>query len=69
VDLSELTPASIGAGVIYKPENEQGHITSFNQRFVFVAFPHTMGRGQAVRPEDLEFIVSHKETVTNRETR
>jgi hypothetical protein len=51
-----LTPASIGAGVIYKPENQQGYITSFNNRYVFVAFPRTMGRGEAVRPEDLEFI-------------
>jgi hypothetical protein len=56
MNLLELTPASIGAGVVYKPENQQGYITSFNNRFVFVAFPHTMGRGQAVRPEDLEFL-------------
>jgi hypothetical protein len=56
MNLSELTPASIGAGVVYKPENRQGHITSFNNRFVFVAFPNTVGRGQAARPEDLEFL-------------
>jgi hypothetical protein len=57
MNLSELTLVSIGAGVVYKPENRQGYITSFNNRFVFVAFPRTMGRGQAVRPEDLEFLI------------
>jgi hypothetical protein len=56
MNLSELTPDSIGLGVVYKPENQQGYITSFNDRYVFVAFPRTMGRGQAVRLEDLKFL-------------
>jgi hypothetical protein len=58
--ISELTPASIGAGVIYKPENQQGYITSFNDRYVFVSFPRNMGRGEAVMPEDLDFITAIK---------
>jgi hypothetical protein len=67
MNLSELAQDSIGAGVVYKPENRQGYITSFNNRFVFVAFPHTMGRGQAVRPEDLKLLIPNSGTKKTKE--
>jgi hypothetical protein len=53
MNINELTSQDIGASVIYVPDGKQGKITSFNGRFVFVAFSHTAGRGEAVRPEDL----------------
>jgi hypothetical protein len=42
--------------VVYHSHNEKqdGRITSWNDRFIFVDFDNT-GRGQACSPKDLEF--------------
>ena len=36
---------------------EEGHITSWNDRFIFVDYGHNCGRGIATDPRDLEFSV------------
>ena len=56
IDITKLNDSDIGRGVIYIPSNEDGQITSYNDRFVFVAFGNrTRGRGEACNPEDLKW--------------
>lgn len=51
----------IGRGVVYRSapdfKPEQGIITSFNEKNIFVSFgARTMGRGEACNPGDLEWL-------------
>ena len=57
----KVTKDDIGRKVIYKPKNEEGRITSFNDRFVFVDYSNS-GRGQATKREDLKFLTEKTET-------
>ncbi len=34
---------------------EEGHITSWNKKFIFVDYGNSCGRGIATNPEDLKF--------------
>ena len=56
IKIKELKKEDVGRMVIYQSfdERQEGRITSWNDRFIFVDFDNT-GRGQAVRPFDLEF--------------
>ena len=59
IKIEELTPEHKDRKVVYKPSHNQnpqeGRITSWNDKFIFVDYDNT-GRGQATRPEDLEFV-------------
>jgi len=58
IDPNQLTKDDIGRGVIFNDGNrpvEDGTITSFNDRYIFVCFDHT-GRGKACYPNHLEFL-------------
>lgn len=59
IDISKLTPKDVNRLVVYTPFSgakvEQGRITSWNDKFVFVDYTN-VGRGNATRPEDLHFI-------------
>ena len=61
INIKELRLTDIGRGVVYRTapnfEPQQGTITSFNDKFIFVSFgTRTMRRGEACAPEDLEFM-------------
>jgi hypothetical protein len=61
IDITKLTWADIGWGVIYIETGEQGYITSFNKKFIFVAFgKRTMGRGEAVYPDGIKWMTEAK---------
>jgi hypothetical protein len=55
----ELKPEHKNSLVVYTPYSgarpEQGRITSWNEKFIFVDYDNT-GRGQATPPNKLEFI-------------
>jgi len=62
IDLASLREEDKGRNVIYKPfegcDNslrEEGHITSWNEIYIFVDYGHSCGRGIATSPNDLEF--------------
>lgn len=59
IDITKLTEADIARKVVYQShpgaEFEEGRITSFNDRFVFVDYTNA-GRGQATDPRMLQFI-------------
>jgi FKBP-type peptidyl-prolyl cis-trans isomerase 2 len=57
IKIKELKKEDVGKMVVYQSfdERQEGRITSWNDIFIFVDFDNT-GRGQAVRPFDLEFI-------------
>lgn len=59
IDPKTLMPGDINRKVVYRPRNRQeredGRITSWNERFIFVDYTNA-GRGQATSPEDLEFL-------------
>lgn len=59
INLSELKPDHVNRLVVYRSHEgarpEQGRITSWNERFIFVDYDNT-GRGQATPPEKLEFV-------------
>lgn len=62
IDISKLTPKHVNRLVVYRSryrlgseKAEQGRITSWNDRFIFVDYSN-VGRGQATSPEDLEFV-------------
>ena len=61
--LSDLKESDVGRSVIYTPFEgcngslkEDGHITSWNDTYIFVDYGDSCGRGKATRPEDLEFL-------------
>ena len=59
IDIKNLTEEDIKRTVIYTDgtgEIEQGYITSYNDKFIFVDYGKNCGRGIATRPEDLKFI-------------
>lgn len=63
INIKDLTQEDIGRSVQYTPfddcspsEYEYGHITSFNDTFVFVDYGKNCGRGQGTNPSDLNFI-------------
>lgn len=55
IDITKLTDADVGRGVVYAPKREQGAITSWNEDYVFVRY-HATGGSQATRPEDLDWV-------------
>lgn len=59
INPSELKPEHLNRLVVYRSHEgarpEQGRITSWNDRFIFVDYDNT-GRGQATPPEKLEFV-------------
>ncbi len=58
IQINKLQPTDKDRKVVYRPTHgkmEEGRITSWNDSFVFVDYDNT-GRGQATKPEDLEFI-------------
>jgi len=59
INIKELTEEDIKRAVIYTGgagEIEQGHITSYNDTFIFVDYGKNCGRGIATSPEDLYFM-------------
>lgn len=59
IDIAKIKETDIGRLVVYQvvpgAKREQGRITSFNTRFVFVDYQNT-GRGVATPPEKLNFV-------------
>ncbi len=59
IEIATLKPEDVGRLVVYRtaPEfkPEQGRITSFNEKYIFVDYTN-VGRGNATRPEDLNFV-------------
>lgn len=59
IDVKKLTPSDINRKVVYSAYEgaklEEGRITSFNNKFVFVDYQN-VGRGQATPPDKLEFV-------------
>ena len=59
IDIKELTKEDIKRNVTYVDgtgDIEQGHITSFNDTYIFVDYGKNCGRGIATKPEDLYFM-------------
>ena len=59
INIKELKKEDIKRAVIYKNgvgEIEQGYITSWNNRFIFIDYGNSCGRGIATDPYDLEFM-------------
>ena len=64
INIKDLTKKDIGRSVQYIPfkdckskDYEYGHITSFNDEFIFVDYGNNCGRGIAVYPSDLRFVI------------
>jgi|SaaInlStandDraft_3_1057020.scaffolds.fasta_scaffold677915_1 hypothetical protein len=57
IDIKTLNEKDIGRQVVYSTynEKEEGHITSFNDKFIFVDYGSSCGRGIATDPQDLDF--------------
>jgi hypothetical protein len=58
IHIEELRPTDKDRKVVYRPSHgkmEEGRITSWNESFIFVDYDNT-GRGQATKPEDLDFV-------------
>lgn len=59
INPAELKPEHINRLVVYSAHKdarpEQGRITSWNDKFIFVDYDNT-GRGKATPPEKLEFV-------------
>jgi len=59
VDIKSLSATDKGRAVIYTDgtgQLEQGHITSWNKKFIFVDYGKSCGRGTATTPSDLDFM-------------
>lgn len=59
IDIGKLKNKDIGKSVIYTDgtgDTEEGHITSWNNKFIFVDYGNSCGRGIATYPSDLRFI-------------
>jgi len=61
IDIGNLKQKHVGRGVVYRDrpggKPQQGIITSFNDKFIFVGFgTRTMGRGEACRPMSLKWL-------------
>jgi hypothetical protein len=60
IDIEKLSTEHKGRNVVYTDgvgNTEEGHITSWNDTFIFVDYGNNCGRGIATSPEDLEFSV------------
>ena len=60
IDIEKLSEEDIKRKVIYTDgtgDIEEGHITSFNKKFVFVDYGKSCGRGIATSPNDLKFSI------------
>ena len=62
LDIYSLTSSDKGSSVVYTPFEgcdegllEYGHITSWNDKFIFVDYGDSCGRGKATSPQDLRF--------------
>jgi hypothetical protein len=58
IEISKLTPSDIGRGVVYEPLNgprEDGVITGWNSRHVFVRYRHRAPFGVSTDPASLEW--------------
>jgi hypothetical protein len=56
IRIEDLKEEHKGRSVTYKEGTvitDFGHITSWNQRFIFVDYGHSCGRGIATDPKDL----------------
>ena len=59
IKISDLTKKDIQRGVIYTDgtgEIQQGYITSWNKKFIFVDYGKSCGHGVATTPRDLKFL-------------
>lgn len=61
IDITSLTGADIGRGVVYRSKGgdkvEDGIIKNFNERYVFVVYRGSF-QSAATDPNDLEFLQS-----------
>ncbi len=60
IDIKELTKNDDRRNVVYTDgvgDKESGYITSWNDKFIFVDYGESCGRGIATNPKDLEFEV------------
>lgn len=60
INIEKLTELHKNRNVVYTDgtgDIEEGHITSWNDRFIFVDYGKSCGRGIATDPNDLEFSV------------
>jgi hypothetical protein len=58
IEIKKLTKKDIARKVLYRNyanKLQEGRITSWNDRFIFVDY-YNSGIGSATKPEDLEFI-------------
>lgn len=59
IDLKKLKPADKGRDVMYSgQEDEEGVITSWNDKFIFVDYGN--GNGVATEPKDLRFLTQQE---------
>ena len=63
IDIKKLQDSDVKRAVVYisnyingTGETEQGHITSWNDKFIFVDYGNSCGRGIATEPDDLNFM-------------
>ena len=62
IDINNLTKKDEGRNVVYidgAGDVEEGHITSWNKRFIFVDYGSSCGRGIATYPNDLRFSIGN----------
>ncbi len=64
MNITILTEADIGRSVIYKRTNEEGIITSYNDRYVFVRYAGDL-HSKATHPKDLIWTNSGKNSTPN----
>ncbi len=58
--IDNLTKSDVGKLVIYTDgtgDTQEGHITSWNETFIFVDYGNSCGRGDATDPIDLHFSI------------
>ena len=58
IDIDKLKEEDKGRSVTYIDgigQKEYGHITSWNEKFIFVDYGKNCGRGTATDPNDLHF--------------
>ena len=59
INIQELEPKDIKRAVVYTDNlgnSEEGYITSWNDKYIFVDYGDNCGRGIATIPNNLEFI-------------
>jgi len=61
IDITKLTDKDLNRSVIYTDgtgDTESGHITSWNDVYIFVDYGNSCGRGIATSPDDLNWTFS-----------